>query len=109
MNCEYYKEAIDDSQFITCKMCHSAVHLLCTDSDASDHLMQAVKLWLIVNSLPPLALDHTIFPHCTKKSPKTTAKLLNSLGDLAHTVDERFFLAYHVGHLALVSLPWEED
>ncbi|KAJ9067119.1 hypothetical protein DSO57_1003032 [Entomophthora muscae] len=27
-----------------------------------------------VNSLPPLALDRSIFPCCTKKGPKTPAK-----------------------------------
>ncbi|KAJ9087315.1 hypothetical protein DSO57_1034466, partial [Entomophthora muscae] len=61
-----------------------------------------------VNSLPPLALDQTIFPPHTKKGLKVTAKLLNSLRDLAHTVDERFVLAYPVDFLALAAPPWEE-
>ncbi|KAJ9060405.1 hypothetical protein DSO57_1031234 [Entomophthora muscae] len=45
-------------------------------------------------SLPPLALDRTIFPQCTKKSAPKPAKPLNSLEDLAHTLDEIFVLAY---------------
>ncbi|KAJ9089100.1 hypothetical protein DSO57_1016369 [Entomophthora muscae] len=60
-----------------------------------------------VNSLPPLALNCTIFPCRTKKSPKIPAKPLNSLGDLEHTVDERFLLAYPTDLLALAA-PWEE-
>ncbi|KAJ9052876.1 hypothetical protein DSO57_1029710 [Entomophthora muscae] len=40
------------------------------------------------------ALDRTIFPHHTKKSAQKPAKPLNSLEDLAHTIDERFVLAY---------------
>ena len=55
-----------------------------------------------VNSLPPLALDQTIFPPPHQKGPKTTAKPLNSLEDLAHTVDERFVLAYPADPPALV-------
>ncbi|KAJ9052058.1 hypothetical protein DSO57_1038027 [Entomophthora muscae] len=61
-----------------------------------------------VNPLPPLALDQTVFPCRTKKSPKIMAELLNSLGDLAHTVDEIFFLAYPADPLALVVPAWEE-
>ncbi|KAJ9075896.1 hypothetical protein DSO57_1031307 [Entomophthora muscae] len=63
---------------------------------------------LAVNSLPPLALDCAIFPYCTKKGPKTPAKLLHSLKDLAHTVDERFVLAYPADPLPLVAPSWEE-
>ncbi|KAJ9058853.1 hypothetical protein DSO57_1008070 [Entomophthora muscae] len=61
-----------------------------------------------VNSLPPLALDRSIFPCCTKKGPKTPAKPLHLLNDLAHTVDERFVLAYSVESLPLVAPSWEE-
>ncbi|KAJ9084131.1 hypothetical protein DSO57_1027506, partial [Entomophthora muscae] len=61
-----------------------------------------------VNSLPPLALDCTIFPRCTKKGSKTPAKHLHSLNDLAHTVDERFVLAYPAEPLPLVAPSWEE-
>ncbi|KAJ9051755.1 hypothetical protein DSO57_1002016 [Entomophthora muscae] len=46
-----------------------------------------------VNSLPPLALDRSIFPCCTKK---------------AHTVDERFVLAYPAKPLPLITPSWEE-
>ncbi|KAJ9069257.1 hypothetical protein DSO57_1020344 [Entomophthora muscae] len=63
---------------------------------------------LCVNSLPPLALDHSIFPRCTKKGPKTPAKPLHLLNDLAHAVDERFVLAYPVESLPLVAPSWEE-
>ncbi|KAJ9054504.1 hypothetical protein DSO57_1013803, partial [Entomophthora muscae] len=63
---------------------------------------------LIVNSLPPLALDRTVFPRRTKKTAQSPAKPLNSLNDLAHTVDERFVLAYPAGPLALVAPAWEE-
>ncbi|KAJ9090023.1 hypothetical protein DSO57_1006725 [Entomophthora muscae] len=63
---------------------------------------------ILVNSLPPLALDQTVFPHHTKKGPKITAKPLNSLGDLAHTVGERFALAYPADLPALVVPAWEE-
>ncbi|KAJ9087854.1 hypothetical protein DSO57_1028935 [Entomophthora muscae] len=63
---------------------------------------------IVVNSLPPLALDCTIFPRRTKKGPKISAKPLNYLGDLAHTVDERFVLAYPTDPLPLVAPPWEE-
>ncbi|KAJ9082558.1 hypothetical protein DSO57_1003330 [Entomophthora muscae] len=48
------------------------------------------------------------FPCRTKKGPKVTAKPLNSLGDLAHTVDERFVLAYPADLPALVAPSWEE-
>ncbi|KAJ9081368.1 hypothetical protein DSO57_1015447 [Entomophthora muscae] len=48
----------------------------------------------VVKSLLPLALDWTIFPQCTKKSSQKPAKPLNSLEDLAHTIDEHFFLVY---------------
>ncbi|KAJ9074228.1 hypothetical protein DSO57_1008752 [Entomophthora muscae] len=61
-----------------------------------------------VNSLPPLALDHTIFPRHTKKGPKMLAKPLHFLEDLAHTVDERFVLAYPADPLPLVAPSWEE-
>ncbi|KAJ9066466.1 hypothetical protein DSO57_1009215, partial [Entomophthora muscae] len=61
-----------------------------------------------VNSLPPLALDHTIFPRHTKKSPKMSAKPLHSLEDLAYTVDERFVLAYPADSLPLAAPSWEE-
>ncbi|KAJ9079050.1 hypothetical protein DSO57_1039550 [Entomophthora muscae] len=47
-----------------------------------------------VKSLPPLALDRSIFLRCTKKSPQKPAKPLNYLEDLAHKVEERFVLAY---------------
>ncbi|KAJ9058175.1 hypothetical protein DSO57_1015016 [Entomophthora muscae] len=47
-------------------------------------------------------------PHCTRKSPKIPAKLLDSLEDLAHTVDKRFVLAYPMDPLALVAPSWEE-
>ncbi|KAJ9074920.1 hypothetical protein DSO57_1001393 [Entomophthora muscae] len=57
---------------------------------------------------PLLTLDHAIFPHCTKKGPKMPAKPLHSLKDLAHTVDERFVLAYPADPLPLVALSWEE-
>ncbi|KAJ9073780.1 hypothetical protein DSO57_1012771 [Entomophthora muscae] len=49
---------------------------------------------LAQQSLPPLALDRTIFPRHTKTSAQKPAKPLNSLEDLAHTIDERFVLAY---------------
>ncbi|KAJ9071305.1 hypothetical protein DSO57_1038232 [Entomophthora muscae] len=49
---------------------------------------------LVVNSLPPLALDRTIFPRRTKKSAQKPVKPLNSLEDLAHTIDERFVMTY---------------
>ncbi|KAJ9056273.1 hypothetical protein DSO57_1034918 [Entomophthora muscae] len=61
-----------------------------------------------VNSLPPLALDCKIFPRCTKEGPKMPANPLHSLEDLAHTVDERFVLAYPVDSLPLVAPSWEE-
>ncbi|KAJ9085124.1 hypothetical protein DSO57_1016955 [Entomophthora muscae] len=66
-----------------------------------------------VKSLPPLALDRTIFPHRTEKSAQKLAKPLNSLKDLAYTIDERFVLAYPsqvVNNGALDSVPtWEES
>ncbi|KAJ9052769.1 hypothetical protein DSO57_1030918 [Entomophthora muscae] len=66
-----------------------------------------------VKSLPPLALDRTIFPHRTKKSAQKPAKPLNSLEDSAHTIDERFVLAYPsqvVNNGSLDSVPtWEES
>ncbi|KAJ9075667.1 hypothetical protein DSO57_1033705 [Entomophthora muscae] len=71
-------------------------------------LLQARIHTLSVNSLPPLALNQPVFPCCTKKGPKVLAKLLHLLGDLAHTVDERFVLAYPADPLALVALAWEE-
>ncbi|KAJ9065937.1 hypothetical protein DSO57_1014557 [Entomophthora muscae] len=61
-----------------------------------------------VNSLPPLALDFKIFACCTTKGPKTPAKPLNYLEDLAHTVDKRFVLAYSVDFLPLATPSWEE-
>ncbi|KAJ9066814.1 hypothetical protein DSO57_1005777 [Entomophthora muscae] len=72
------------------------------------HLPSCVILPPSVNSLPPLALDQTVFPHCTKKGAKITAKPLNSLGDLAHTVDERFILAYPEDPPVLAAPAWEE-
>ncbi|KAJ9076133.1 hypothetical protein DSO57_1029181 [Entomophthora muscae] len=66
-----------------------------------------------VKSLSPLALDRTIFPCRTKKSDQKPAKPLNSLEDLAHTINERFVLAYPsqvVNNGALDSAPtWEES
>ncbi|KAJ9048204.1 hypothetical protein DSO57_1037371 [Entomophthora muscae] len=64
-------------------------------------------------SLHPLALDRTIFPRCSKKSSQKPAKPLNSLEDLAHTIDERFVLAYpsqvvNTNVMNLV-LTWEES
>ncbi|KAJ9057723.1 hypothetical protein DSO57_1019940 [Entomophthora muscae] len=61
-----------------------------------------------VNSLPSLALDRKIFPRHTKKDPQSPAKPLNSLEDLAHTVDKRFVLAYPVDVLPLAAPSWEE-
>ncbi|KAJ9090088.1 hypothetical protein DSO57_1006157 [Entomophthora muscae] len=61
-----------------------------------------------VNSLPPLALDCTILPRCTKKGPKIVVKPLNPLENLVHTVDERFLLAYPADSLPLVAPSWEE-
>ncbi|KAJ9060140.1 hypothetical protein DSO57_1034095 [Entomophthora muscae] len=48
------------------------------------------------------------FSRRTKKGPKITAKPFNSLGDLAHTIDERSVTAYPADPLALVVLSWEE-
>ncbi|KAJ9070109.1 hypothetical protein DSO57_1011724 [Entomophthora muscae] len=56
--------------------------------------MKRNSLCVSVKSLPPLALDRTIFLCCTKKSAQKLTKPLNSLEDLAHTVDEKFVLAY---------------
>ncbi|KAJ9072991.1 hypothetical protein DSO57_1021352 [Entomophthora muscae] len=42
------------------------------------------------------------------KGSKTPAKPLNSLNDLAHTVDEMFVLAYPAEPLPLVAPSWEE-
>ncbi|KAJ9058654.1 hypothetical protein DSO57_1010223 [Entomophthora muscae] len=44
--------------------------------------------------IPPLALDRTIFPRRSKKSVQKPAKPINSLEDLAHTINERFVLTY---------------
>ncbi|KAJ9079964.1 hypothetical protein DSO57_1030100 [Entomophthora muscae] len=66
------------------------------------------QIALGVNSLPPLALDCSIFPRCTKKGSKMPAKPLNFLNNLAHTVDERFVLAYPAEPLPLVAPSWEE-
>ncbi|KAJ9051602.1 hypothetical protein DSO57_1003155 [Entomophthora muscae] len=63
---------------------------------------------LLCKFTAPLALDHTIFPCRTKKGPKMPAKSLHSLEDLAHTVDERFVLAYPADSLPLVAPSWEE-
>ncbi|KAJ9073797.1 hypothetical protein DSO57_1012548 [Entomophthora muscae] len=71
-------------------------------------VIKDVATLIIVNSLPPLALDCSIFPLHTKKGSKTPAKPLNSLNDLAHTVDERFVLAYPAEPLPLVAPSWEE-
>ncbi|KAJ9062651.1 hypothetical protein DSO57_1008417 [Entomophthora muscae] len=66
-----------------------------------------------VKSLPPLALDRTIFPCRSKKSAQKLAKPLNSLEDLAHTIDERFVLAYpfQVVNTNVMNLvpTWEES
>ena len=43
---------------------------------------------------PPLALDRDFFPRRSKKLAKIPAKLLVEVGDLAHTLDERYVLAY---------------
>ncbi|KAJ9072145.1 hypothetical protein DSO57_1030306 [Entomophthora muscae] len=64
--------------------------------------------YLHVNSLPPLALDCKIFTRRTKKGPKMPARPLHSLEDLAHTVDERFVLAYPADSLPLVAPSCEE-
>ncbi|KAJ9075361.1 hypothetical protein DSO57_1036940 [Entomophthora muscae] len=61
-----------------------------------------------VNSLSPLALDRTVFPRCTKKSPQKPAKPLNSLEDLAHTVDERFVVTYPVEYPSSTAPSMEE-
>ncbi|KAJ9048484.1 hypothetical protein DSO57_1034717 [Entomophthora muscae] len=54
----------------------------------------------------------SIFPHCTKKLAQKPAKPLNSLEDLAHTIDERFVLTYPsqvANNDVLNSVPtWEE-
>ena len=42
----------------------------------------------------PYALDRAQFPHRKKKGKRQPAKPLESLEDLAHTVDERYVLAY---------------
>ncbi|KAJ9063068.1 hypothetical protein DSO57_1003999 [Entomophthora muscae] len=64
-------------------------------------------------SLPSLALDRTIFLRCTKKSSQKSAKPLNSLEDLAHTIDESFVLAYpsQVVNTDVLNsvLTWEES
>ncbi|KAJ9059980.1 hypothetical protein DSO57_1035801 [Entomophthora muscae] len=68
-------------------------------SDSVDQLLRNyvfVHITKTVNPLPPLALDKNVFPHCTRKSAHSPAKPLNLLKDLAHTVDERFLLAYPV-------------
>ncbi|KAJ9069911.1 hypothetical protein DSO57_1013849 [Entomophthora muscae] len=54
----------------------------------------SIDIGVCVKSLLPLALDRTIFLRRTKKSGQKLAKPLNSLEDLAHTIDERFVLAY---------------
>ncbi|KAJ9077697.1 hypothetical protein DSO57_1014159 [Entomophthora muscae] len=78
------------------------------DTFNQDFLARFVLKNMAVNSLPPLALDHTIFPCHTKKGSKTPAKPLHSLNDLAHTVDERFVLAYPAEPLPLVAPSWKE-
>ncbi|KAJ9080656.1 hypothetical protein DSO57_1022566 [Entomophthora muscae] len=45
---------------------------------------------------PPLALNWDVFPRLSKKAACMQAKLLQSLEDLAHMVDERFVLAFTV-------------
>ncbi|KAJ9071983.1 Chromobox protein 1 [Entomophthora muscae] len=55
-----------------------------------------------VNPLSPLALDQKNFPATPIKGPKITAKPLKSQGNLAHTVDKRFVLAYPADLPALV-------
>ncbi|KAJ9079743.1 hypothetical protein DSO57_1032276 [Entomophthora muscae] len=69
-------------------------------------LLAVFYLTVGVNSLPPLALDRTVFPRRTKKTAPSPAKPLNSLNDLAHTVDERFVLVYPAGPPALVAPTW---
>ncbi|KAJ9060669.1 hypothetical protein DSO57_1028443 [Entomophthora muscae] len=64
-----------------------------------------LKLQVGVKSLPPLALDRTIFPRHTKKLAQKPAKPLNSLEDLAYTIDERFVLAYPSQAVGVKSLP----
>ncbi|KAJ9087617.1 hypothetical protein DSO57_1031401 [Entomophthora muscae] len=88
----------------------SAVELLVRSLTLDDGDPPSIEVfWTAsVNSLPPLALDQTISPCCTKKGLKVKAKLLNSLGDLEYTVDEIFVLDYPVDFLALAAPPWEE-
>ncbi|KAJ9058391.1 hypothetical protein DSO57_1012631 [Entomophthora muscae] len=43
---------------------------------------------------PPLALDWDVFPRLLKKVACVQAKLLQNLENLAHTVNERFVLAF---------------
>ncbi|KAJ9072163.1 hypothetical protein DSO57_1030116 [Entomophthora muscae] len=43
---------------------------------------------------PSLALDRDVFPRPSKKVARVQAKPLQNLEDLAHTVDERFVLAF---------------
>ncbi|KAJ9055666.1 hypothetical protein DSO57_1001644 [Entomophthora muscae] len=42
----------------------------------------------------PLALDQDVFPRPSKKVARMQAKPFQNLEDLAHTVDERFVLAF---------------
>ncbi|KAJ9076534.1 hypothetical protein DSO57_1025231 [Entomophthora muscae] len=60
---------------------------------------------------PPLALDQDIFPRSSKKVARVQAKPLQNLDDLAHTVDERFVLAFPAEVLIspLESPPTVED
>ncbi|KAJ9089166.1 hypothetical protein DSO57_1015675 [Entomophthora muscae] len=65
------------------------------------------------HSLQLVALDRTIFPRCSKKSVQKTAKPLNYLEDLAHTIDEIFVLTYPsqvINTNVMSSFPtWEES
>ena len=49
---------------------------------------------LVSSQGPPLALDRVLHPRKTKKNPQGPAKPLTRLADLAHTVDERYVLAF---------------
>ncbi|KAJ9076516.1 hypothetical protein DSO57_1025493 [Entomophthora muscae] len=66
-----------------------------------------------VDNLTFQALDRTIFLHRSKKSTQKLAKPLNSLKDLAYTIDEIFVLAYPsqvVNTNVMNSVPtWEES
>ncbi|KAJ9085919.1 hypothetical protein DSO57_1009496 [Entomophthora muscae] len=99
------------------KQCVSLISLpdpICGPSYSLSHqsggnLAEYYCVYSLCKFTAALGLESNHFPPCQpKKGPKITAKLLNSLGDLAHTVDERFVLAYPVDSLALVVPPREE-